>query len=150
MCSLIDFLQWKKIQKDFNDFWHRKLTLNVKFWQVWHLSITLICKIQWFHLTKVDFEPKTILILYPSLENSTTPIAIVYIKYFLGLAIFATYSARSCSIRLIEFYTSTTEDENIWRGHWGVIWRRIFCSWDNSTLWPLNTLTPWPPAPLAL
>ena len=32
MCSLIDILQWKKIQKDSNDFWHRKLTLKVKFW----------------------------------------------------------------------------------------------------------------------
>ena len=36
---------------------------------------------------------------------------------------------------------------------WGVIWRRIFCSYHgnkmggNSPLWPLNTLTPWPPAP---
>ena len=32
MCSLIDILQWKKIQKDSDDFWHRKLTLKVKFW----------------------------------------------------------------------------------------------------------------------
>ena len=33
MCSLIDILQWKKKnQKDSDDFWHRKLTLKVKFW----------------------------------------------------------------------------------------------------------------------
>ena len=32
MCSLIDILQWKKNQKDSDDFWHRKLTLKVKFW----------------------------------------------------------------------------------------------------------------------
>ena len=32
MCSLIDMLEWKKKQKDSDDFWHRKLTLNVKFW----------------------------------------------------------------------------------------------------------------------
>ena len=32
MCSLIDILQWKKIQKYSDDFWHRKLTLKVKFW----------------------------------------------------------------------------------------------------------------------
>ena len=33
MCSLIDILQWKKkIQKDSDDFWHRKLTLKIKFW----------------------------------------------------------------------------------------------------------------------
>ena len=32
MCSLIDILHWKKNQKDSDDFWHRKLTLKVKFW----------------------------------------------------------------------------------------------------------------------
>ena len=32
MCSLINILQWKKNQKYFDDFWHRKLTLKVKFW----------------------------------------------------------------------------------------------------------------------
>ena len=32
MCSLIDILQWKKDQKDSDDFWHRKLTSKVKFW----------------------------------------------------------------------------------------------------------------------
>ena len=32
MCSLIDILQWKKNQKDSDDFWRRKLTLKVKFW----------------------------------------------------------------------------------------------------------------------
>ena len=42
----------------------------------WHLPITPIGKIQWFHLTTVDFMPKTFLILYISLENSTTGIAI--------------------------------------------------------------------------
>ena len=78
---------------------------------------------------------------------------LVYIQYFFWLAIFVTFSARSCSIRLVEFYTGTTEDENIWRGHWGVIWRRKLCSYygnkmgGNSSLWPLNTLTPWSPAP---
>ena len=48
MCSWICILQ----RKDLDDFWHRKLTLKVKFWH------------------------KTFLILYPSLENSTTGIAI--------------------------------------------------------------------------
>ena len=32
MCSSIDILRWKKNQKDSDDFWHRKLTLKVKFW----------------------------------------------------------------------------------------------------------------------
>ena len=77
----------------------------------------------------------------------------MFIQFFFWLAIFVTFSARRCSLRLIEFYTGTTEGENIWRGHLGVIWRRIFCSYHgnkmggNSPLWPLNTLTPWPPAP---
>ena len=30
--SLIGIFHWEKIEKDFNDFWHRKLTLKVKFW----------------------------------------------------------------------------------------------------------------------
>ena len=41
-----------------------------------HLAITPILKIQQFHLTTVDLKPKTFLILYPFLENSTTGIAI--------------------------------------------------------------------------
>ena len=28
----IDIFQWKKIEKDSENFWLRKLTLNVKFW----------------------------------------------------------------------------------------------------------------------
>ena len=28
------FFNETKIQKDFNDFWHRKLTLKVKFWHL--------------------------------------------------------------------------------------------------------------------
>ena len=46
----------------------------------WHLPIKPICKIQWFHLTTVNFQPKTFLILYPSLEKSTTGIAILIIQ----------------------------------------------------------------------
>ena len=42
----------------------------------WHLPVTPICKIWWFHLTTVDFLAKTFLILYPSLENHTTNITI--------------------------------------------------------------------------
>ena len=48
------------------------------FGTIWHLPITPICKIQWFHLTTVDFWPKTFLILYPSQENFTTGIAIIW------------------------------------------------------------------------
>jgi hypothetical protein len=40
------------------------------------LATTPILKIQKFHLTIVDFQPKKFLILYPSLENFTTGIAI--------------------------------------------------------------------------
>ena len=32
MCSLIDILQWKKNQRDSDDFWHSKLTLKLKIW----------------------------------------------------------------------------------------------------------------------
>ena len=42
----------------------------------WQLVITTIVKIWHFHLTTVDLLPKTFLMLYPSLENSTTDIVI--------------------------------------------------------------------------
>ena len=35
-CPQIDILQWKKIEKDSDNFWHRKLTLKVR---NWHFSI---------------------------------------------------------------------------------------------------------------
>ena len=67
----------KKIEEDSDDFWLGKLTLKVKLGTFWHLPITPILKIQWFHLTTVNFYPKTFLIFYPSIENSTTGIAIL-------------------------------------------------------------------------
>ena len=65
----------------FNDKKIRKIRIifdleNSDFGTFWHLSITPIHKVQWFHLTTVVFLSKTFLILYPSLENSTTGIAI--------------------------------------------------------------------------
>ena len=59
----------------------RKLTLKVRFWHFLtppHHTNLKIWKIQWFHLTTVDFYPKTFLILYPSHENFTYDIANVY------------------------------------------------------------------------
>ena len=44
------------------------------------LLITPIGKIKWFHLTTVNFYPKTFLILYPSFKNSTTGIVIDYLS----------------------------------------------------------------------
>ena len=46
---------------------------------LWQLATTPILKIQKFHLTTVEFEPKVFLTLNPSLENSITGIAIVCI-----------------------------------------------------------------------
>ena len=47
-------------------------------------SNTLIIKIWKFHLTKFEFQPKPFLIFYPSLENSTTGIAIaITLTFFL-------------------------------------------------------------------
>ena len=46
------------------------------------LATTPLLKIQKFHLTTVEFKPKTFLILYPWLENSTTGIAIFPRKPF--------------------------------------------------------------------
>ena len=47
MCSFIDIFQWKRIEKDSIDFWHRKLTLKIIFW--WFLS----------HHTQVNASPIT-------------------------------------------------------------------------------------------
>ena len=59
----------------------------------WQLATTPILKIQLFHLTAVDFELKSFLMLYLYLENTTTGIAIItnlihttYIKTWLNLA----------------------------------------------------------------
>ena len=41
--------------------------MKVKFWHFWHLLITPIHKIQWFHLTTVNFQPKIFCI--PSLKT---------------------------------------------------------------------------------
>ena len=41
----------KKKSERFRKIWRR----NSNFGTFWHLTITQICKIQWFHLTTVDF-----------------------------------------------------------------------------------------------
>ena len=76
LCSWIHILQWKT-QKDSDDFWHRKLTLKVRFC---HFLIALhysnlqnsmiLFDYSWFSVQE------NFLLLYPSLENSTTGIAI--------------------------------------------------------------------------
>ena len=65
---LSSYSSMKKYQKDFEDFLHKKLTLKVK---VWHF-LTPPGDLQVFFLAKY------LLILYPSIENSTTSIAISY------------------------------------------------------------------------
>ena len=54
------------------------------------LDTTPILKIQYFHLITVDFQPKTLLILFPSIENSTTGIAImpIHMVFFRCLIVF--------------------------------------------------------------
>ena len=60
----------KKNQKDSDDFWHRKLTLKVKFW---HFLTNLVISFYYsWYLAKNLFD------FYPSLQNSTTGIAIMY------------------------------------------------------------------------
>ena len=70
------FFNEQKIEKDSDDFWHRKLKVKV-----WHFltpphytnyqnSIILFCYF--------NFQAKIFSILYPLLENSTTRITIVF------------------------------------------------------------------------
>ena len=100
-------LQWKINQKDSDDFWRRKLTLKFSFGTFWHLPITPICKIQWFPLTAVDLETKNFLILYTSLENSTTGIDLMKIFLFyasLNICIWISWLRCPFSLLTQKFY----------------------------------------------
>ena len=74
MLSKNVLLNWKIIDKDFDDFWHRKLTLRVKFWHILNLPITPILKIQSFPLGMLIFRLKSFQFCTP---NSTTRITIM-------------------------------------------------------------------------
>ena len=80
MCSYIRILLTKKPSKIRMIFDVENWLWKSNFGTFWHLPITPLRKIQWFHLTTVDFYPKSVLILYPSLENSTTGTAIMLCK----------------------------------------------------------------------
>ena len=82
-CTPKVFLDEKKIRKTQIENWLWKSNFGT----FWHLSITAICKIQWFHFNRVDFLPNFFLILYFSLENSTIGIAILVITFFALLSI---------------------------------------------------------------
>ena len=70
----------KRIEKDSDDFWQRKLTLKVQFWHFLTPPRYTNSQNSIISFGYVDFQPKTFLILYPSLENSITGIAIKYKK----------------------------------------------------------------------
>ena len=69
-------LMKKKIQKDSDNFWHRKLTLKIKFWHFLKNRHYSKFKNSINSFEFVDFWAKTFLFLYPWLENSTTSTAI--------------------------------------------------------------------------
>ena len=69
----------KKIEKDYDDFWHRKLTLNFNFGTFWHLPITYTNSqnsiiFLWVFL----FLGKNLSNFLSPLENSATRIAILF------------------------------------------------------------------------
>ena len=73
------FFNEKKIEKDWDDFRNKKLTLKVKFWHFLtppHYTNSQNSRISFGY---VDFQAKIFLILYPPFENSTTRIAILHI-----------------------------------------------------------------------
>ena len=75
MCSWIGVLQWKKIEKDPDDFDIENWLWKSNFGTFWQLTINPKLKIQSFPLGKYVVG-KNFLILYPPFENSTTRIAI--------------------------------------------------------------------------
>ena len=67
--------KWKKNHKNSFDFWHENVTLKDQFWDFfWQLAT--MCQFTKYNifLEHIDFWPKIYLIVYPSLENSTTRI----------------------------------------------------------------------------
>ena len=77
---VIPIRQWKKNQKDSDVFWYKKLTWKVKIWHFFtahHYSnsanLVILLDYRWFLAENLSK-------LYPSLENSTTGIAIPSIK----------------------------------------------------------------------
>ena len=68
----------KKLRMHLQRFWHKKLTLKVKFWHFLlyfnFQNLVTSFEYSWF-LANI------FLILYPSLENSTTGIAILYVVW---------------------------------------------------------------------
>ena len=74
------FFNEKKIEKDSEDFWHRKLTLKVKFWLFLTPPHYTNSQNSIISFGYVDFLAKIFPILYPPLENSTTRITIIYMR----------------------------------------------------------------------
>jgi tricorn protease-like protein len=66
----------EKNEKDSEDFWHRKLTLKVKFWHFLTPPHHNNSQNSIISFRYVDSLAKIFLILYPRLKNSTTHIAI--------------------------------------------------------------------------
>ena len=69
---------WNRGQKNPVYFWHRKLTLKVRFWHFLTTCHSVNSQNKIFSFEDIGFWPKTFLILYPSLENLTTHIIIIY------------------------------------------------------------------------
>ena len=69
----------KKDQKESIDFRHEILTWKVRFWLLLTTAHYVNSQNAIISLEDIDFFPKIFLILYPSLENWTTRITIVFI-----------------------------------------------------------------------
>ena len=101
--ELLFFIE-KKIEKDSNDFWHRKLTLKVKLWHILTPPHYTNSQNSIISFEYVDFLAKLFPILYPPLENSTTRIAIAYTNLaFKEGNISSTFPERSQEVTTVFF-----------------------------------------------
>ena len=66
------FFNEKKIEKDSDDFWRRKLTFKV-FWHFLTPPHYTNSQMKWFSLAIMIFSQKSFNFFYTSLENSTIP-----------------------------------------------------------------------------
>ena len=111
-------------------FWRGKLTLKVKFWHF--LTIPHYTNSQ-TSMVLFDYSwiLKTLLILYPSLENSTTGIAIRFVKDLKTLNSNSSWKHSSCNQPTLNYTTSAPAERTLILKKWKIYTLQI---WNKSGL----------------
>ena len=86
MCSKIGIFQWKKIEKDSDDFWHWKFSFKVEFLHFLTPPPYNNFQNSMISFQYVDFYAKILVILYTPLKTLTTRITITQMNGWLHIA----------------------------------------------------------------